>query len=99
MDYYNQLKQKGVKVPPAADGGLILTQQVQEDKLQGGPAQTLGAASTAEARAQPGCPLGAPFPSVIPSQPVAPPWPSDSEFTLAAGRGLTFSFTRTQRGA
>ena len=68
--------------PPAADGDLILTQQVQEDKLQGGPAQTLGAASTAEARAQPGCTLGAPFPSVTPPSPVAPPWPSDSELHL-----------------
>ena len=62
----------GQGAPPAADGDLILTQQVQEDKLQGGPAQTLGAGSTAEARAQPGCTLGAPFPSITPSPTCGP---------------------------
>lgn len=62
-----------------------------------GPAQTLGAASTAEARAQPGCPLGCPFPLCHPSPTLWPHPGPLTQITLAAGRGLTFSFTRTQR--
>lgn len=57
--------------PPAADGDLILTQQVQEDKLQGGPAQTLGA----DAQQRPGPSLGVPWVPLSPPSPLPHLWP------------------------